>query len=313
MFEHRTVLFNEAIAALDITPQGVYVDCTLGGGGHARAILDALDVEGRLICLDQDVLAIGHAEKTIGNDKRCIIRHTNFSQLTETLHELDYKEVNGILFDLGVSSPQLDTDDRGFSYHSDAKLDMRMDQTQSLTAHTLVNETSEEKLADIIYHYGEERWAKRIAKFIVDARKQGPINTTAELVQVIKKAIPAKARQDGHPGRKTFQALRIAVNDELNNLSSALEQAVDILAVNGRLVCISFHSLEDRIIKNLFKNHTRKCICPPDLPVCVCNQQPKLALPGRQPILPSKDEIERNRRARSARLRVAIRVDSSKK
>lgn len=271
-FVHKSVLLRESVDWIVTDPKGIYVDCTLGGAGHSHAIAEELDPEGLLIGIDQDEDAIMAASKRL-EDAACKVKivHSNFRNLGTILEGLNLQEVDGIFFDLGVSSYQLDTPERGFSYMHDGPLDMRMDQEGKLTAADVVNTYKEEDLADLIYKYGEERWSRRIAQFIVEKRKEKPLRTTSDLVSVIKAAIPKKARQDGpHPAKRTFQAIRIEVNDELKILDSTMETAVKHLKKGGRIGVITFHSLEDRIIKQSFKRMAKGCICPPELPVCVC-------------------------------------------
>lgn len=308
-FQHVTVLRDETVQNVVTTPTGVYVDCTLGGAGHSSFLLGMLSEEGRLVGLDQDDLAIAHARQLFANDPRVILVQSNFENLETRLEELKLLPVQGILFDLGVSSPQLDEAERGFSYMQDAPLDMRMDKTKALTAQQLVNEWSEVELASLIWKYGEEKWAKRIAQFIVRFRVEQQIERTGELVDVIKAAVPAGARREGpHPAKRTFQALRIAVNDELGVLDRVLDQAIRCLSPGGRLAVITFHSLEDRIVKERMQSWLGKCTCPPGFPVCRCGAQALARLVNRKPILPSAEEVERNPRARSAKLRVAERI-----
>ncbi|QRN86441.1 16S rRNA (cytosine(1402)-N(4))-methyltransferase RsmH [Clostridia bacterium] len=311
MFQHTTVLLQETVDMLNVKKGGIYVDCTLGGGGHSTLILEKLNGSGRLIGLDQDQTAIENANKRFIKNPNFLAVRSNFRDLDDVLEKLEIDKVDGFLFDLGVSSPQLDQGERGFSYHLEAPLDMRMDQRQTLNAANIVNSYSAEKLTNIIFRYGEERWAKRIAEFIVQERQIKPIQTTTDLVRVIKMAIPKKVRQEGgHPARKTFQALRISVNDELGSLEAALEKTVDYLAPHGRLSIITFHSLEDRLIKDFFKQQAKGCTCPPDFPICVCGNKPKLSIVNRKPIVPSEKELLDNRRARSAKLRGAERIES---
>lgn len=307
-FIHQPVLLEQTLSWLDLKPGDTVLDCTLGGGGHTRAIWERLQGDVRLFAIDQDEQAIANARRTL--PREITLAHDNFRNLHTVLLSLGISQVDKILFDLGVSSPQLDRGERGFSYSVDAPLDMRMDQRQQETAHDLVNSLSAEQLAQIIWEYGEERWSKRIAKFIVAERKrQGSIETTGELVAVIKRAIPAAARQDGpHPAKRTFQALRIATNGELQVLRPAIDGAVDALCPGGRIAMITFHSLEDRIVKQAFREIERGCTCPPNLPVCVCGGRSKLKVLTRKPVLPSSEEIAANPRARSAKLRVAARV-----
>ncbi|NMB12962.1 MAG: 16S rRNA (cytosine(1402)-N(4))-methyltransferase RsmH [Firmicutes bacterium] len=309
-YQHVPVLAQEVIELLCWRQGGIYVDATVGGGGHARLVLDAVGTEARLVAFDQDPVALDAAREML-QDKadQIIFIGSNFVHLYSILTERQLLPIDGILFDLGVSSPQLDVAQRGFSYRYDAPLDMRMDPQSAVTAAHLLATLSEEELAKIIAEYGEERWAKRIAKFIVLERKQSPITNTGHLVDVIKAAIPAGARRRGpHPARRTFQALRIAVNRELEFLKQALVDAVKVLRPNGRIAVISFHSLEDRIVKETFSRLAAGCQCPPDLPVCVCNRQAELEIITRKPIIPSAAETTQNPRARSAKLRVAQKV-----
>ena len=308
-FHHVSVLLNETLDGLAIKPDGTYVDCTLGGGGHSHAIGERLSTEGMIIGLDQDVAALEAASRRL-SDLSCQVKviQTNFSNLKNALQEAGIHKVDGFIFDLGVSSHQLDTADRGFSYMQDGPLDMRMNQSGALTAETIVNTYSSEDLYRIIWDYGEERWAKRIVQFILAAREEAPITTTFQLVDVIKRAIPAKARQEGpHPAKRTFQALRIEVNQELQILHDAFVDAVSMLQAGGRIAVITFHSLEDRITKQTFKELAQGCTCPPNLPVCVCHHVP-LVKAKNKAIEPTKDEVEENPRSRSAKLRVAVKV-----
>jgi 16S rRNA (cytosine1402-N4)-methyltransferase len=263
-----------------------------------------------LIAIDQDLRAIEHAKSALAEfEGRFLIVHANFRNLKQIVRQYEPDGVEGILFDLGVSSPQLDEGERGFSYMQDAPLDMRMDRTQSFSAYDLVNTWDEKKIADVIFRYGEERWGKRIAEFIAKERKNGPIETTGQLVDLIKAAIPAAARREGpHPAKRTFQALRIAVNDELNVFEQAVRDAIDCLKSGGRVAVITFHSLEDRIAKNVLQEAAKGCVCPPELPVCRCSNEPKVKMITRKPIVPSEEELERNSRARSAKLRIAERL-----
>lgn len=305
-FSHEPVLLGECMQNLAIRPEGVYVDGTLGGGGHSAAILERLGPGGRLIGIDRDGDAIAAATARLGGDERFTALRGNFHDAAELLGALGVRRIDGMLLDLGVSSYQLDEGARGFSYHADAPLDMRMDRSQALTARTIVNEYSQEELARVLREWGEENWAVQIARVICDRRRAQPIETTGELVDVIDAAIPAKVRRrDGsHPARRTFQALRIEVNDELGPLKQALEDAARLLSPGGRLCVIAFHSLEDRIVKQTFRTLQNPCVCPPSFPVCVCGRRPL----GRQltgkPITASPEELERNPRARSATLRV---------
>jgi len=308
-FHHVTVLLNETVDAVVTDPTGKYVDCTLGGAGHSKRVLTKLDATGKLICFDQDAMAIGHAKEIFGEDERVTLVNRNFESLEETLKELELLPVHGILFDLGVSSPQLDEAERGFSYMQDAPLDMRMDPSSALTAQEIVNTWTEENLAQLIWDYGEEKWSKRIAQFIVQKRNEGPLQTTGDLVQAIKAAVPAAVRRSGpHPAKRTFQAIRIAVNDELGVLDRVLDQALRCLDTGGRIAVITFHSLEDRIVKNRMKSWLGPCTCPPELPICRCNPKTLAKILTRKPILPSEEEVEQNPRSRSAKLRVAEKL-----
>lgn len=305
-FVHTSVFPEVAVEMLKCRPGGTYVDCTLGGGGHSKRILERIQPGGKLIGIDQDFKAINYCRNFLnGYDAELLLVHTNFFHLKKVVSE----SVDGIIFDLGVSSPQLDQAERGFSYMQDAPLDMRMNREIFQTAKDIVNKYSEEDLNKIIWEYGEERWAKRIAKFIVQERIEQGIETTGQLVEIIKKAIPAGARREGpHPAKRTFQALRIAVNDELNVLEKALQDAVDLLKPQGRLVVISFHSLEDRIVKKLFRKNSLACTCPPEFPVCQCRGIPILKSVVKKPIIANLEEIQNNPRARSAKLRVAEKL-----
>ena len=306
-FAHVSVLLKECIDWLLTDRDGIYVDCTLGGAGHSSEIAARLSDKGRLIGIDQDDDALAAAKKRLqGAPCRVDIVKSNFKDLTNVLRRLEVEEVTGILFDLGVSSYQLDTPERGFSYMHEGPLDMRMNQDMALTADTVVNTYSEAELAGLIWRYGEERWAKRIAQFIVAERQKKPLRTTGELVEVIKKAIPKGARKEGpHPAKRTFQALRIEVNDELNILDRVVEDAVDALRPGGRIGVITFQSLEDRIVKQKLAQLARGCICPPHMP-CVCGRKPLIGKPGS--LVPGDEEVERNPRARSARLRFAEKL-----
>jgi 16S rRNA (cytosine1402-N4)-methyltransferase len=316
LFHHVTVLKEEAVDGLRIRPDGIYVDCTLGGAGHSELIASRLNGSGLLIGIDQDEQALQHAAIRLERYKdRIKLVKRNFRYLARTLEECgaplrDGKPgVDGILFDLGVSSPQLDESERGFSYNHDAELDMRMDRNAALTAKTIVNEWDEDELARILFEYGEEKFAKKIAASIVRARSREPIETTGRLAELIKNAIPAAARRSGpHPAKRSFQALRIAVNDELGAFQDALSDAIDCLVPGGRVAVITFHSLEDRICKQTFAKFVEKCSCPPNFPICVCGRTAKLKLVTRKPILPSAAELERNPRARSAKLRIAEKI-----
>lgn len=308
-FRHQPVMVKEVVALLGVKPDGVYVDCTVGGGGHAAAILGLLGPQGRLIGLDRDPEALAAARLRLGTDPRVQLVQADFRKLGVVLAELGVRQVDGILYDLGVSSYQFDNPARGFTYWEDVPLDMRMDPEGPVTAADLVNTLSARELAKIIAEYGEERWASRIADFIVAERQRGPLKTTGQLVEVIKKAVPAGARRTGpHPARRTFQALRIAVNQELEALRASLEQALGLLRPGGRLVVLSYHSLEDRIVKEFIKTAEAGCICPPGAPACVCGKKPVLRRLTRKPRTPTGEELGRNPRSRSARLRAAEKL-----
>jgi len=310
-FVHKPVLLNECLDGLNIKSDGTYLDGTVGGAGHSLEILKRLK-GGTLIGIDQDETALEVSGKRLGQVKgnnRVILIKGNFRNLARLAGEYGIDSVDGILLDIGVSSHQLDEAERGFSYMQDAPLDMRMDRSKDLDAETIVNTYDEKTLRDIIRDYGEENWAARIASFIVRARSEKRITTTGQLVDIIKAAIPAKARREGpHPAKRTFQALRIAVNDELGALRDAIGEAVEILKPGGRLAIITFHSLEDRIVKTEFSIREKPCTCPPSFPVCVCNKKPELKVLTKKPIVPSGHEIENNPRARSAKLRIAERL-----
>ena len=310
-FGHRPVLLDECMEGLAIRPGGIYLDGTLGRAGHSWEIVRRLNAGGRLIGLDRDETALEAARQRLAPyADRVTLVHSNFSRVAEVLDELGVPAVDGMLFDLGVSSPQLDDAQRGFSYMHDAPLDMRMDRTAGLTARTVVNEWSYEELRRILYEYGEERYAPAIARRIVAAREEAPIETTGQLVDLIKSAMPPQAlREKQHPAKRSFQAIRIAVNDELGSVSRMLQQAIPRLRPGGRLAVISFHSLEDRIVKSELAAAAKGCVCPPSFPVCVCGRQPQVRLVSRKPILPSQREIDENPRARSAKLRLAEKLD----
>jgi len=310
-FEHTTVLLNETINHLNIRPDGIYVDGTLGGGGHASKICESLNEKGMLVGIDQDETALKFAEERLSiYNTRKIFVHSNFSRIKAILEDLDINKIDGVVMDLGVSSPQLDEASRGFSYMNDAELDMRMDRTQKINAKSVVNEYSESELIHIIQTYGEEKWAKRIANFIVKERSLKAIETTGQLVDIIKKAIPAAARRDGpHPAKRTFQAIRIEVNDELGILENTIKDVSEILNPQGRICMITFHSLEDRIVKNTYKELSIACKCPKEYPICMCNGKSIFNIITRKPVLPSDAELESNPRSRSAKLRVAERFN----
>ena len=310
MFNHTTVLLKEAAEGLNIKPDGVYVDCTLGGAGHSEYIVKQLSEKGKLIAFDQDDVALENAkEKLAPYLDRVILIKSNFRYLKEQLMKHGIEEVDGVLFDLGVSSPQLDTPERGFSFHHDAPLDMRMDQNSKFSAYNVVNEWPYEKLVKIFFQYGEEKFSKQIARKIEAYRESKPIETTLELVDLIKDGIPAPARRTGgHPAKRIFQAIRIAVNDELQVFEDAIEQAMDVIKKGGRVSVITFHSLEDRICKVAFKNASTVPQLPHGLPIIPEEFKPKMKVITRKPILPSEEEIEENKRARSAKLRIVEKL-----
>lgn len=300
-------MLHEAVEGLDIKSDGIYVDCTLGGAGHSKEIVKQLSAEGRLICFDQDLTAIEVAKERLKDYlPQVTFVHSNFRNLKTELEKIGIASVDGILYDLGVSSPQLDTPERGFSYNYDAPLDMRMDMTASLTAYEVVNEWSYADLVRIFFRYGEEKFSKQIARKIEEARKQSPIRTTAELAELIKTGIPAAARRTGgHPAKRVFQAIRIAVNDELGAAEESLTDALDLLKPGGRISVITFHSLEDRLCKTIFKEASSLPELPPNLPIIPEGLEPPMKLVTRKPIVPADIEIEENKRARSAKLRIA--------
>lgn len=306
-FHHVSVLLDECIENLNIKPDGVYVDCTMGGAGHSKEIVKKLSNKGLFIGFDQDKNAIKTAKERLSEySDRVKFVHSNFENIKDELEKIGVYKIDGVLADLGVSSHQLDEADRGFSYMQDAPLDMRMDVRCEFSAYDVVNGYTEEELAKIIKDYGEENWAKRIAKFIVEERKEKKIETTGELVDIIKKAIPKKARIDGpHPAKRTFQAIRIEVNNELGVITKMIDDASSIMNKGGRICIITFHSLEDRIVKNAFKELSLDCICPPHLPMCQCDKKSEVKIITRKPIIPTDEEIEVNPRSRSAKLRVA--------
>lgn len=310
MFKHTTVLLEEAVAGLAIKPNGIYVDCTLGGAGHSSLILSKLGEEGKLFAFDQDDTALANAkEKLAPYGNRFVLIKSNFLHLKEELNERGIYAVDGILYDLGVSSPQLDTPERGFSYHHDAPLDMRMDKEADISAYDVINHWAYEDLVRIFFRYGEEKFSKQIARKIEAARQIKPIETTFELVDLIKDAIPAPARRKGgHPAKRIFQAVRIAVNDELAVFERSLDQAIEMLNPKGRISVITFHSLEDRICKSTLKRASETPDLPPGLPIIPDEYKPQLKLITRKPILPSEEEVEENNRARSAKLRIAEKL-----
>ena len=308
-YEHKAVLLNESINYLNIKKDGIYIDGTLGRGGHTSAILEKLGKNGLLIAIDRDKRAIKEVENNLGKRKNLKLIHDNFVNIPEILDKNNIEKVDGMLFDLGISSPQVDNPERGFSYQKEGPLDMRMNQDQKISAKDIVNKYSKEELKDILINYGEENWAARIVEFIIDERKKNTINTTKELVDIIKAAIPkAVRRKGGHPARRTFQALRIETNNELKQLENMIKKVVFRLKKQGRICIISFHSLEDRIVKNSFKYLNKKCVCPPDFPICTCDKEQEIKIITKKPVRATEKEIQKNRRARSAKLRVAERV-----
>ncbi len=311
-FEHKPVLLEECIEGLAIAPGGVYVDCTAGGGGHSYEIAKRLTT-GRLICLDRDEEAIAVCrERLSAFGERVTICRTAFSELSSVLRELGIAGVDGVLMDLGVSSHQIDTPQRGFSFRADAPLDMRMDRRGALSAREIVNTYSEEALRDILWKYGEEKFSRQIAARIVREREKAPIETTGELSEIICSAMPAKARrEEQHPAKRSFQAIRIAVNDELGELERTLDEIPALLNPGGRLVILTFHSLEDRIVKNFYREQSTGCICPPSFPVCVCHHKAALRLVNRRPIVADEGELQDNRRAGCAKLRIAERINDA--
>ena len=303
-FKHISVLFKETVDGLNVTPGGIYVDGTLGGAGHAKRVCEQLKGEGRFIGIDQDADAIATATERLKEFPFVTIVRSNYEAMARVLKEQGIEQVNGIMLDLGVSSYQLDTAERGFTYKVDAPLDMIMDNRMDKTAKDIVNEYSEMELFRMIKDYGEDQFAKNIAKHIVRARAEKEIETTFELNEIIKAAIPAKMRVNGHPSKRTFQAIRIECNRELEVLKESLDDLIDLLNPGGRLCIITFHSLEDRIVKSAFRNAENPCICPPEFPVCVCGRKSKGKVISRKPILPSAKELEENSRSKSAKLRV---------
>lgn len=308
-FKHVTVLLQEAVDALNIDPAGVYLDGTLGGAGHSFEIASRLTT-GRLIGVDRDTVALQAATNRLAPFmERVTLVHSNFCELEGILNSCGLSGVDGMLFDLGVSSPQLDDAERGFSYMADAPLDMRMNRNDSLSAYDVVNGYSRAELKKILYEYGEERYAPQIAAAIERNRSEKPIETTLELAEIIRRAMPPQAcREKQHPAKRSFQAIRIAVNDELTSVSKMLEQAIGLLNPNGRIAVITFHSLEDRIVKSAFQQAAKGCTCPPEFPICVCGNKPQVRVITRKPMLPNAEELENNPRARSAKLRVAEKL-----
>lgn len=306
-FNHTSVLLNESIDGLNIKPDGIYLDGTLGGAGHSSKILSKLTT-GTLIAIDKDINAINNAKEKFKDDKRIKIIHDDFKNAMNILDDLKISRLDGVLLDLGISSYQIDKAERGFSYMQDAKLDMRMDQSQFLTAFNVVNEYNEYDLANIIYKYGEESFAKIIAKNIIKARKQKAVATTKDLTEIIDKSIPAKYKKHSHPAKKTFQAIRIEVNSELNDLDKIITKLVLKLNEGGRMCVITFHSLEDRIVKHAFKYLALDCICEPTAPVCTCSKEQQVKIITRKPIIPSDEEMKNNPRSKSAKLRIIQRI-----
>lgn len=305
-FKHKSVLLNETIDGLNIKPDGIYVDGTLGGGGHAYEVCRRLGEKGSIVGIDQDAAAIEAASARLKDfgEKVTIVR-SNYCDMKSKLHELGIDKVDGIVLDLGVSSYQLDTAERGFSYREDAPLDMRMDSRQKMTARDIVNDYTEADLYRVIRDYGEDKFAKNIAKHIVQARAVKPVETTAELSEIIRASIPMKfQKKSGHPAKRTFQAIRIELNRELDVLRDSLDDMIDLLNPGGRLCIITFHSLEDRIVKSAFRKNENPCTCPPDFPVCVCGKKSKGSIITKKPILPSEEELEYNSRSKSAKLRI---------
>ena len=305
-FKHKSVLLNETIDGLNIKPDGIYVDGTLGGGGHAYEVCRRLGEKGSIVGIDQDAAAIEAASARLKDfgEKVTIVR-SNYCDMKSKLHELGIDKVDGIVLDLGVSSYQLDTAERGFSYREDAPLDMRMDTRQKMTARDIVNDYTEADLYRVIRDYGEDKFAKNIAKHIVQARAVKPVETTAELSEIIRASIPMKfQKKSGHPAKRTFQAIRIELNRELDVLRDSLDDMIDLLNPGGRLCIITFHSLEDRIVKSAFRKNENPCTCPPDFPVCVCGKKSKGSIITKKPILPSEEELEYNSRSKSAKLRI---------
>ena len=307
-FSHKPVLLEETINGLNIKKDGIYVDGTLGGAGHSKQILKQLDPKGLLIGIDRDEDALKAAKENLKEFQNVKYIHGNHDEIKEILENLGIDKVDGILLDLGVSSYQLDEKARGFSYIGDNELDMRMDKTQTLTAKNVINIYSEERLANIIYEYGEERFSRQIAREICKERKSKEIETTKELVEIIDKAIPSFAKKDGHPAKRTFQAIRIEVNNEIKPLYHTVKDCIDCLKPQGRLCIITFHSLEDRAVKNAYIEAKGKCTCPPDLPYCVCGKETKGKIITKKPILPTQEEMEKNTRSKSAKLRIFERI-----
>jgi len=308
-FKHISIMLQECIEGLNIKPDGIYVDCTLGGAGHSLEILKKLSRKGKLIGIDQDLDALSAAKERLKDYENVIFVHNNFYNIEDILEELNIEKVDGILMDLGVSSYQLDEGERGFSYMQDAPLDMRMNRESPFSAYNVVNEYSLEELHDVIKSFGEEKFAKKIATIIVDRRKKKPIETTFELVDIIKASIPARFRQEGgHPAKRTFQAIRIEVNKELHILDRAITNSIEALNSKGRIAIITFHSLEDRIVKNKYKDLQDPCNCPKELPMCVCKKTPIINIITKKPIEASEEELKVNSRSKSAKLRIAEKI-----
>ncbi len=308
-FKHISVLLNESVDSLNIAPDGVYADGTMGGGGHSEAILERLSPNGRLIGIDRDTEALGASRKRLEAYNNVTYVHDNYKNIANILKELGVDSLNGAVLDLGVSSYQLDCGERGFSYMEDAPLDMRMNREEGTTAFDVVNSYSEKELADIFFKYGEEKFSRKVARLIVERRENSPIQTTIELVDIIKAAIPEKFRQKGsHPAKRVFQAIRIEVNGELRDLKGALDDFFEALVPGGRLAVITFHSLEDRIVKTAFNEYATGCTCPKDFPICVCGNKPRGKVITRKPVLPSEEEYEYNKRSKSAKLRIVEKL-----
>lgn len=310
-FKHVSVLLDEVIDSLGIKEDGIYVDCTLGGAGHSLEILKRLSSKGRLIGIDQDYDALNFAKEKLDSFDNVTFVHDNFYNIDRILSELNIEKVDGILMDLGVSSYQLDTADRGFSYMKEAYLDMRMNREDALTAFQVVNEYSEKELIRVLREYGEEKFASRIVKRIIEKRKEKDIETTTELVSIIKDSIPMKFQKSGHPAKKTFQAIRIEVNNELGILKKTVLDSIERLDIDGRISIITFHSLEDRIVKRAFSELKDPCTCPKDFPYCVCGKKPQISIITKKPIEPSEEEKESNSRSKSSKLRVAKKISSN--
>ncbi len=308
MFQHKSVMLDEVIEHLNIKPNGIYVDCTAGGGGHSLEILRKLK-EGILIAIDKDKDAINECKRKFDKFSNVYLVHDDFHNIVNIIHNLNIDKVDGILADLGVSSFQIDTQERGFSYRFDAPLDMRMNQEQSLTAYDIVNNYTEDELADIMFKYGEEKFARKIAKAIIEHRKNKNIETTLELVNIVESVLPAKVKYEkGHSCKRVFQALRIVVNNEIDDLKRTIEDMVNCLAPSGRLCILTFHSIEDRIVKDTFKELATDCICPKELPVCICNHHRTINIINKKPIIATEKELKENSRSASAKLRVAEKV-----